>query len=301
MIEQQEKSGDYGAAIRGDEATVAWSKESDLGGTEAGRLPVDGTNRAALMLGGVLLVALVLLCFRLAYDGIKTGTENKGFTGKQYLDDEASAGFAGPGAPVGTREMLPSAAAAVRATPPPAPLPPPMPAPPAPAVTAQRAVFASDADRVRVTGLLGDCRAAYDASGEVSQKWFGTVGTMRVVDRLDREGARRGDGETNIARPLSAKDWNSIDTQMEGIAATVALATQPARYPLALQETSMGLRREMQTYLQTSRAALVQDDPEKRSQIQARADTHRQKAGQLLATLEASVKSGTVLAEESGE
>ncbi|MBC8135009.1 MAG: hypothetical protein H8F28_03875 [Fibrella sp.] len=299
MIEQQEKSGDYGAAIRGDEATVAWSNQTGLGGTEAGRYPVDTMNRFALALGGVLLVALVLLCFRLAYDGIQTDTEKKGFTGKQYLDDESVTAYTGPGAPAGRGNLSP---VAPRSAPQPvvqAPVSMPLPVPVAPS-TGRRVIFASDTERERVTGLLADCRAAYDASGEVSQKWFATAGTFKVVERLNAENTTANTMEADAPRPLSAKEWNSIDTQIEGIAATVALATQPARYPLALQETSMGLRREMQTYLQTARTALVQSDPQKRSQIQARANTHRQKAGQLLGTLESAVKSGNI-AEGSGE
>lgn len=287
-----ERSGDYGAAIRGDEATVAWPKNADLGVTEATNYPVDTMNRFALGLGGVLLVALVLLCFRLAYDGAKTGDGNKVATNRESRNDGSDV-YNGPAAPSGisSASTLP-----VRSAPQPVVQSPV--SVPAPAFiasgTPQQMFFISDTERERVTGLLADCRAAYDASGEVSQKWFASVDTMKVAARLNvQEVPATGDGD-DTPRPLSAKDWNSIDTQIEGIAATVALATQPARYPVALQETSIGLRREMQTYLQTSRTALVQSDPQKRSQIQARANVHRQKAGQLLNALESAVKNGTV-------
>jgi hypothetical protein len=44
----------------------------------------------------------------------------------------------------------------------------------------------------------------------------------------------------------------------------------------------------------------VQTDPQKRSTFQARADAHRQKAGQLLTALESAVKNGTVIPEDKG-
>lgn len=298
MVEQQEKSGDYGAAIRGDEATVAWSQQTDLGGTEAGRYPVDAMNKFALALGGVLLVALVLLCFRLAYDGMKTGVANKGYSTDEARG-EANDVYNGPGAPAGsgsTPQIAPRTAPQFVT---PAPMTPVVPPPPMP-TGAQKTFVISDVERERVSGLLADCRAAYDASGEVSQKWFETAGTAKAIQRLNAESgtAAANTGPDTTARPLTTNEWSSIDTQIEGIAATVALATQPARYPVALQETSIGLRREMQTYLQTARTALVQSDPQKRSEIQARADTHRQKAGQLLSALESAVKTGTVPARD---
>ncbi|MBC7806665.1 MAG: hypothetical protein H7145_10990 [Akkermansiaceae bacterium] len=289
MIEQQEKSGDYGAAIRGDEATAAWSGQADLGGTGARSYPIDTMNRFALILGGVLLVALVLLCFRLAYDGVKTGAENAGLTNRAYLAGEPDV-YNGPRTPAGAGNA--SLDASRSASQPGVQSPVNFPAPALP-VAARQPIFMSDIERARVSDLLSDCRAAYDASGEVSQKWFAAVGAVRAVETLNRDDIRAVGTDTNISRPLSGKEWNSIDTQIEGISATVALATQPARYPLALQETSIGLRREMQVYLQTARTALVQSDPQKRSQIQARANLHRQKAGQLLDTLESAVKGDT--------
>ncbi len=287
MIQHEEKSGDYGAAIRGDEQTVAWANQTDLGGTDAGHHTAPSMNKVALAFGGVLVIALVFLCFRLAYDGIKTGVERNGLAANAPTVRAAPA-YAAPRASV-TGRPAPVAAAPVSISAP-VSLSAPSMVPPRP--IAPRVVFASDADREHITDLLGDCRAAYEASGEASRKWY-AANTTRTAARMSHKEAVESDSGVDGPHLLSASEWDSIDTQVEGFSTTVGLATQPARYPVALQGISIGLRREMHTYLQTTRTALAQTDPQRRAAIQARAETHRQKAGQLLATLEAAVKSGT--------
>lgn len=289
-----ERSGDYGAAIRGDDPTTAWAAPTGLGETEAPSYPADTMNKVALTFGGILLVALVLLCFRLGFDGSKPSGDAKEPRGKSFA---GTASYAGPGAPVGrvdsSSHSVPLPAAPVVNLPPPANNAPP--------AIVHSALFASNTERNRVLNLLSDCRSAYDASGELSQKWFSAADAAKSVERLDTAQAKAAE-ESSIAQTvlpdsphiLSGKEWDSIDTQIEAIASTIGLATQPARYPLALQDTTTELRREMQTYLQTARAALVQTDPEKRATFQARASTHRQKAGQLLSVLESSVKSSVL-------
>ncbi len=285
-----ERSGDYGAAIRGDDPTTAWTPPTGIGAPEAGPYPADTMNKVALAFGGILLVALVLLCFRLGWEGTKPSTDAKRAAGKSFAGNLP---HSGPGVPAGiATRSVPSAAPVVN-----------LPAPTtntAPAVV-HSALFTSDVERNRVLNLLADCRSAYDASGELSQKWFTTASAVKPIERLDVMQAKSaGESDTTQAalpdmpHLITGKDWDSIDTQIEAIASTVGLATQPARYPVALQETTTELRREMQTYLQTARTALVQTDPEKRATFQARASTHRQKAGQLLSFLESSVK-GSVL------
>ena len=297
MIEQEEKSGDYGAAIRGDEQTVAWASQTDLGGTEAGRAPSHTINRIALTLGGVLMVSLILLCFRLAYDGIKTKVDAKGFTGKAYLDDANSVADSGPRAPVGMANSIPIAPRTAPLSVVAPTLPLSVPAPVNTRHGSSSSLFASEGERQRVADLLTDCRAAYDSSGELSRKWAETVGGKTARTNAVEIAASEDDTSAKSVpilgpHPLSSKEWDTIDTQIEAISATVGLATQPARYPVALQETSASLGREMRTFLQTERAALAQTDAQTRSQIQTRAEGHRQKAGQLLTTLESAIQTG---------
>ena len=216
MIQEQEKSGDYGAAIRGDEQTAAWARETNLGGTDAGRSTSDGANRIAITVGAVLVIALIMICFRLAFDGVKTAVDAKGFTGARYTDADPDAPPAiTPGVPAGIR-TAPASATIVN-------LPPPVPV--AVPVVATHNLFLTDAERDRLADLLADCRAAYDASGELSQKWTTTVAGANTAERvgiLSAKAAEEGTS-TSVPRPLTAREWDAIDTQMDAISATVGV------------------------------------------------------------------------------
>ncbi|MBC8142018.1 MAG: hypothetical protein H7Y38_11320 [Armatimonadetes bacterium] len=292
---QGEKSGDYGDAVRGDEQTAAWANQTDLMGTEAGRSPGDGDNKVALTVGAVLIVALVLLCFRLAYTGINNSAATKAITGQEYAEVDSPAPAPAPLRPdtpfgVAPPSLLPQTTQALP-TPRPATLTFAPPAPPAPAP--KMPLFALDAEREKIADLLEDCRVAVDASGTLAPKWSAVAaGTNSRTPSLL---SPRKSGDT-MAMPVSetsaptAKEWSAMDTQMEGIATAVVFATRPALYPVPLQDAATELGSEMRTYLQTMRLALGQTDPAERAALQARADAHRQKAEALLAALESAVR-----------
>lgn len=284
-----EKSGDYGEALRGDERTAVWASQTDSGGTDAGRGAINGDNKVALTVGAVLIVALVLLCFRLAYTGIKESAKNTTAGRYDATDTPAPVAFQ-PGAP---------AVAAPRAAQP-APLPTPRPvtmgfAPPAsPAPVPERTLFASEKERERVAELLRECRVAFDVSGELAPQWSATVAGVRPRAETTLKASKSDEAsETPVTAAPSvptAKEWDAMDTQMEAIATSVAFATRPALYPVTLQNAAAELGGEMRTYLQTTRIALGQADATERAALQGRADAHRQAAAQLLARLESAVQ-----------
>ena len=295
----QEKSGDYGAAIGGGEKTTVWASQGGLGGNPAGRDTPDGANKVALILSGVLIAALIVICFRLAFGNVKKAADSKRLTALAYRDSDPSAPTgANPGVPAGTTP---------RQTAPRLPLPVNLPAPASlsssPVVAPIRNLFLTDAEREQVAGLLLDCRAAYEASGELSQRWV-AIGAVQPATRdvgfAQTRVAEVDADSASASRFPTVRERDTINTQMDAIDTTVSLATQPARYPPSLQDTSIEVGTEMHIYLQTTRIALAQTDPAKRSAAQARADTHRRKAGQLLATLETAIKSG-VLPHSAGD
>lgn len=299
MIEHLEKSGDYGAAIRGDEKTAAWAA-TDPGvaiPTTSRDVSDGGMNKVAVTLGSVVLIALVLLCFRLAYDSVRTQAAKKGFTTPHYGTGEAeSFGQISPRSPVGVAPIV---------APPAAPLAN-LPAPPAPvpAVVETRVVWASESERAQVVALLDDFHAAYHTSGELSREWFAAVGAIpaqeTAIGKTQRAVLRDATAITDASesstppRFLSAKERQSINAQIEGLTVSAGLSTQPARYPLALQETATEAGRELRTYLETVRVALGETDATERSAAQARAETHRARSGELLTSLETAVKNGVV-------
>ncbi len=284
---QSEKSGDYGDAVRGHEQTAAWASQTDLRG-DTGRGTADGDNKVALTVGAVLIVALVLLCFRLAYTGSKdsAATGNVAGQGRGAMRPATPFGAAPISAPAQNPVPLPTPRPVTLGfAPPSAPLPEP-----------GRALFASEKERERVAELLLDCRVAFDISGELAPRWSGTVAGVRPRTEIPLL-TDKSTGATVVpdipAAPAAptAKEWSAIDTQMEAIATSVAFATRPALYPTALQNAAAELGGEMRTYLQTTRMALARTDAGERTTIQARADVHRQNAGQLLARLESAAQS----------
>ena len=298
-MQVQEKSGESGVhrangeALRGHEPTAVWASPGDLGGTEAGRADADTNNKVALTVGAVLIAALVLLCFRLAYSGIQDAAKTKGYT-----VETPDTGGANPAAPrvAGGVDFHPAAPAGI-----PVQAPAPrrvvsastlLPTPP----KIVEPLFDSAAQRAQVIALLRDCRSAYDASGELAPKWsafageaFASTADKNTFSLKETDAVR----DAPAATSPPATDWSAVDMQMEAITMSVGFATRPALYPPSLQDTAAALGHEMRTFLQTARFALTQTDPAERSAVQARADAHRQKAATLLSALESAVQTGT--------
>ena len=292
-----EKSGDYGAAIRGDEKTAAWAAtEPGVAIPTTSRDVSDGgMNKVAVGFGSVVIIALVLLCLRLAFDGVRDGAAKKGFTTPKY----------GTGAPETWGRLSPQAPVRAPGVTAPAVAAPltilPVPPPPTPAVATAKVVWASESERERVLELTGDFRAAYETGGELSREWFTAVGALPVQNATSAIGVsekRQLDAirvtESVAPRFLTAKERETINTQIEGLTVAAGLATQPGRYPVALQETATEAGRELRTFLETVRGALSETDPAERNAAQARAETHRARAGALITSLESSVRGGTV-------
>ena len=288
-IQNEERDVEYGDAVKGDETIALWARMEELGGTEAGRPQVEGVPPLVYILGVPVLVGLILLCCSMAFKGAQQSSVSKTFANRGYLADDdnspqgpsssartANAGFTIPKTNMGQSPVTLAA---------PAPMPIPSPASPS-------RIWSSALERDRVTELLSDCRVAYNLSGELSQRWLtstqGTVIAMRpgavYTTAANTSAADKG------ARPLTNQDWNAIDGEMDAIAGTIGIAAQPSRYPEALQDTSMEMGREMRTFLQTTRAALLETDPQLRNELQTRANNHRARAGELLSALEASTK-----------
>ena len=299
MIEHGERSGEWGEVVAGDEKVVAY-KGSWLG-TDADRPgDRDGMSRLAVTGGAVLIVALIFLCCRLAFDGIKGTATHKV---SAYIAQASD-----PGAPAGT-----GAVRSPRTRPLPAPMLP-VNAPIAPVVTAR--LFTDPEQQGRLLDLLADCRAAYEEAGKFAPKWIQAAGEnssrVPVVNGAEKavgtEESAAGAAPAPLSVPLPPKpiagltpeQWNTVDAQMTAIDSDVGLATHPALYPLPLQDMSAAVAYEMRTYLQTEREALTQSDPSKRSAIHARAETHRQQGAQILGQLESAVKGGTAPANAMG-
>jgi hypothetical protein len=274
---------------------------------------VEGLRRGGIALGALVVVALVFLCFKLAFNTATRVADSRGLAhrGDPLPDDDAAGG---PGIPAGRRTTYGAAAGgylppALRGPTGPPP-PPPLPAPGVAVPDAPVPVFDDPEERLRVAEQVQQARDAYD----LARKLDGGPFWQRPKDADDARGA----AGTNLAttpRPAgqnggalataptgtagggqgyggAGQDAAETRAQVEALGATVTLTMHPDRYPLLIRGEAKAFAQEMRTYLSTVSYGLTVPDDQGR--LHGTASPHLERAGQILSRLEERIKSGTM-------
>lgn len=215
--------------------------------------------------------------------------------GQTYVSSPATARFS-PGSP------LPAPHSAY--TVPTRPLTPP----PASAFAANDEVFTSEAERLRGQQALFDLRDAVDATRKSGGKtlWQSPPTASTGMPSTVRVGATISPGYNEASLPgpsdntpgvteqeLSAQQQTArfaerINNEADGLAAQVALAAHPGRFPIAMRENVGEVQRELGIYLQTARLA-AGAPPTERQRLQPLAEKHLSRSEEALHRLEAMV------------
>lgn len=279
---------------------------------------VEGMRRLGVAFGAILIVALVFLCFRFAFNAATKAADSRGMARRgQPLPEED---YNSPGAPSGRRGgsrepfvaggrpggLMPAprygggggygGGAAI-----PAPVMPPPPAGGADSL-GKLAVpaFENEGQRAEVAALVREARQAYDLTRQLDGGPFWLRPRARReprTDQFERDGAGSADlsvrgagpGQGPMATaPLGAPMGDGPEAeetrqQVEALSAAVSLSAHPDRYPIYLQADARSFAYEMRVYLRTVDYGLT--FPSEQGRLRGSASPHLNKAAEFLGKL----------------